>query len=64
MKERIKLGSNRYRLVVLHVTERDLHARPLKVEVVHDDRRVKVYDGMEFITAYIPEAETRKVKPS
>lgn len=53
-RPKVKVNGERYSLVVLHVLERDAFGRPSKVEVGYDDTTFKLYDGIEFVTSFIP----------
>lgn len=42
-----------YKLVVLHVLERDASGVPFKVRIMTDDDKIHLKGGEEFITAFV-----------
>lgn len=53
-----------YRASVLLVRSRDVNGRPLQCEVIHQDRKVDVEDGTEFLIIYMRGDELVKREPS
>jgi len=56
---RIQIGKEKYVATVLKVNERDVQGRPLRCEIVHDDRTVKLEGGEEFIIVYMRANEAK-----
>lgn len=52
--EVIKAGSEWYKLVVLLIHTKDRDGRPKLATFVHDDEKIDLAGGEEFITAYVP----------
>lgn len=62
--QRLVVGGTRYVAAAFKVLERDVQGRPLKLEVIHEDRIVPVVDGDEFITGYLRGEEMKGREPS
>jgi hypothetical protein len=43
-----------HRLTVFRVIERDEFGRPTTCELIPDEKSVKIENGMEFFTAWVP----------
>lgn len=61
---RIQIGKEKYVATVLQVKERDVQGRPLRCDVVHDDKTVKLEGGEEFIIVYMRASEAKGKAPS
>lgn len=59
MARGIKIGKDRYELVVLKVVDRDVFGRPHMVQVGYDDTTFKLEGGEHFVTAYISKVATK-----
>jgi mRNA-degrading endonuclease HigB of HigAB toxin-antitoxin module len=51
--QQIKVGGEKYTLVVLQVLERDEFGRPSQVKVGYDDTVFNIQGNEQFVTAYI-----------
>lgn len=60
MSRGVKIGADRYDLVLLKVTSKDEFGRPLKCDIGYDDTTFQLEGGEEFITCFVP---SKLVKP-
>jgi len=61
---RIKIRGEQYAAVVLKVVEKDVHGRPSRVDIVHDDQSTPIEGGEEFIVAWWPAIFSKKTLAS
>jgi hypothetical protein len=60
MKKKLKLNGEPHCLVILKVLDRDPHGRPNRVQVVYDDTKIPVHEGLQLHTAWVHESATEK----
>lgn len=57
----LKINGKLHAAVVLMVTKSDENGRPRECRIVYPDEIVKVSDGLEFVTCFVPANVIEKV---
>ena len=60
MIKKLNIRGEKHAAIVLKVLERDIHGRPSRVELLHDDQTTRIQGGEEFIVAWWPAVFSRK----
>lgn len=58
--EVVKAGTEWYQLVVLLIHTKNQHGRPKLATFLHDEEKIELAGGEEFVTAYVPKAVLEK----